>query len=316
VGTPLPPCTPVAPGMISWWRAENNANDIAGRNNGTAVNLAYAPAEVGQGFRFSGGTNYVEIPDSSSLRPATLTVEAWVKFDSLASLANRLHDDHYIVSREFLRDNGLYGPSFVLGKVRSDVQEGDHIFFDIGNTNGSTRIVDGGVPVVTNQWYHVAATFDGTTLKLYRNGVLTRSSPWPQSLLGSALLHYDKTPLRIGKIVRDFDEGRFQGMADEVALYNRALSDAEINALYNAGVSGKCPGTEPVFLAGQQNGGTVILSWPLSRSEVRLETSQTLKPPQWVPANNSVSIIGERRVITITPTAGQTTRFFRLAPGP
>src|SRR5207245_2901114 len=91
---PLPP----PGGLVGWWRAETNAQDSAGTNNGTPLSgTTYAAGKVGQAFALNGSTTYVSVPDSPSLRPASLTLEAWVMFYS--AVANRAigYDTHAVL---------------------------------------------------------------------------------------------------------------------------------------------------------------------------------------------------------------------------
>src|SRR5512140_595704 len=72
----LPPA-----GQVAWWRAEGDATDTAGGNNGMLTNGAtFAPGEVGQSFIFYGTNCYVEVPNSPALMLTNaLTIEFWVK---------------------------------------------------------------------------------------------------------------------------------------------------------------------------------------------------------------------------------------------
>src|SRR2546425_1221831 len=69
------------------WRAEGDANDNVGNNDGTLVNGAtFAAGEVGQAFSLDGVDDYVEIADSVSLSVSTaLSVEAWINPTSVAA---------------------------------------------------------------------------------------------------------------------------------------------------------------------------------------------------------------------------------------
>ena len=80
-------CSAAAAGLVSWWPGDGNANDIAGTNNGTLQGGATATTlgVVGQAFSFDGTNNYVQIPEAPSQGPANLTIEAWVRFNSLDS---------------------------------------------------------------------------------------------------------------------------------------------------------------------------------------------------------------------------------------
>jgi len=205
-------------GLISWWRGEGNALDSAGTNHGTASNgVAYVAGKVGQAFGFDGINDFVWVPDATNLRPTSITLEAWARF------------------------NGTQGP--VLGRSFGAAVHNSYIIWQLnGNINGTIGDAQGAdvlsLPFtpVTNQWYHVAVTFDDVTKQqtLYLNGIVVAFN---QSLRSIA---YDNHPVVIGG---DIDNGSvsflLNGGVDEAAIYNRALTASEIAAIHNAGIAGK-----------------------------------------------------------------------------
>jgi hypothetical protein len=96
--------------------------------------------------------------------------------------------------------------------------------------------------VVFGQWKHVAGVFNGSSIKIYVNGVLEGSSP-----IGGTIAS-DTRPLTIGAgnndLYTDFNPSAFanqwHGAIDEVEIFNRALSASEIQAIFTAGSAGKC----------------------------------------------------------------------------
>jgi hypothetical protein len=109
----------------------------------------------------------------------------------------------------------------------------------------SSDLGDGGFPVAPGEWYHVAGVYDGSSIKFYVNGQLVVDPP-PQTGIITPML--ETSFLAIGS-----EDGRtnephligqryFHGLIDEVELYNRSLSESEIQAIYNAGSVGKCKG--------------------------------------------------------------------------
>lgn len=204
------PCADPPSGMLSWWKAEDNANDSFGSNHGTAQGgLTYAPGKVGKAFSFNGTNGYVEVPDSNSLDLTTaMTIEAWINPTSLGGIITDKHTDG---------STDGYMLDIHSNKLR----------FVVGDKT-LTSIAD----LQANTWTHVAGTYDGNALKVYINGALDSSLP------SSITIPTNNLPLRIGA---DSSGGNlFNGLIDEVTIYNRALTAEEIGSIYMAGSGGKC----------------------------------------------------------------------------
>jgi hypothetical protein len=214
---------------MSWWRAETNANDSVGNNNGTLINGTYASGEVGEAFSFSGSNSYVSIPDSPSLDSLTnsITLELWMK----AGQTNANADWKGIVTK---------GNS---AAWRLQATAGAQTLTWNFNTSVNSFFITGTRNVNDGQWHHVAATYDGANMFLYVDGSLDASAPATGSILPASDL------VCIGANSKAYVPSCgcqqlgyfFNGLIDEVSLYNRALSAAEILAIYNAGSAGKCP---------------------------------------------------------------------------
>jgi hypothetical protein len=85
--------------------------------------------------------------------------------------------------------------------------------------------------VELNTWVYVGATFDGSTLTLYLDGVVVKSQS-----MGTDYTTSENTPILIGKLPYDEANGEyFKGGIDEVSIWNNALTTAEVLALYNSG---------------------------------------------------------------------------------
>ena len=81
----------VSPTLVSRWSGEGDANDAAGRNNGTAsANLTYATGDVGQAFVFNDTTDVVAISDSALLRTTAITVSTRIKPTSISQFGSGL----------------------------------------------------------------------------------------------------------------------------------------------------------------------------------------------------------------------------------
>lgn len=236
-------CVSPPPQMVSWWAGDGNANDIQDSNNGTLQGgTAFGAGEVGLAFDFNGSNQYVVIPNSASLEPQQLTVDAWVYVRSLGDL-DPLGSD-VIFSKDLTSSDGI---SYALlasqpglpPATRLPCASTDGCFFAVvALTSGGFPGLSGfGSPFEFNQWYHVAMTWDGIAVSLYVNGNLIGSLP----ALPSSTIPYDSNDAAIGR--HSTGGGSFDGRIDEVELFSRALSASEIQSIFNAGSAGKCKPT-------------------------------------------------------------------------
>jgi len=226
-------CTSAPAGLVAWWPGEGNANDVVGTNNATLMGgaIANAPGYVGTAFKFDGTNGYAQIPSSTALEPATLTIEGWVRFDSLDSVANRVGQQYMIYK------TSTVGPAYVLGKDRLAKYNpyGDYFFFGVMSSGGTLVEAYSSVSTITaGVWYHVAAVRGSNYIQLYINGHLEEAAQadFPQDYDG----HW---PVYFGTSGQAWD-GKLNGRLDEFSLYSRALSSNEIAAIYQAGSGGKC----------------------------------------------------------------------------
>lgn len=98
--------------------------------------------------------------------------------------------------------------------------------------------------IVANNWYHVVITYDGALFRMYVNNALRVSSPWPY------FVQNDDSPLVLGWGYSPWNP--FDGVIDDVAVYNKELTPAQIEAHYRA----------TVRLSVNQVGAKSVLSWP------------------------------------------------------
>ena len=230
-------CAPPASGIVAWWRGEGNASDTVGTSVGTLIGAAgFNTGEVGQGFSFNGSGSYVSITNSALLNSLTnrLTVELWFRVNTTNANANWAG----IVAKgdATWRLQGTYGAKTVTFSATGTSG---------GDLQGTRNVNDG-------QWHHVACVYDGTNMFLYTDGTLDVSKPSTGRIATNTL------PLLIGANAIYY----FNGLIDEVSLYNRALSANEVAAIYAAGSNGKCVPTPPIITTqptGQTNvGGTLV----------------------------------------------------------
>ncbi len=158
---------------------------------------------LGKALDFDGVNDYVSVPNAPALNPQRLTLSAWVKVRTNTTVQRILDRDGGATTTYFL---GLGGnPNTVV--------------FRIGSS-----FVKGTSPVTANSWHHIAGVYDGTKLTVYLDGVANGT------LTASPTVVDNGVPLTIGR--RPAGGGPVNGLIDEVTIYDRGLSAAEITALY------------------------------------------------------------------------------------
>lgn len=178
-------------------------------NNGTLTGTSWiTTGRFGKALSFNGSSARVTVPDSASLDLTTgMTLEAWVNPATLGGWRDVVFksvDMYYLM----------------VSSGQSDAPA-------TGGTYCSSPLL-GTTPVPLNSWSHLAATYDGAAVRLYVNGVQVASRAQ------TGLINVSTASLTIGG---DTTFGQyFQGLIDEVRVYNRALSASEIQADMNSPV--------------------------------------------------------------------------------
>src|SRR6266850_2812372 len=278
-------CLSSTDGLLGWWPGDGNANNIFGTNNGTLQGGATANAAglVASAFNFDGTNGSVQIPDSTFLRPANLTIEAWVRFASLDSAGSggSPAGDQYIVFRQNTRASDFEG--FDLSKTR--VGSNDFFRFLISSASGQTAQIYSLTTLTNGTWYHVAAVRGSNFTQIYVNGVLERQTNV------TFAQDYGNFPLYFGTSGQSFWDHKLKGNLDEVSIYNRALSSNEIASIYAAGTSGKCKahsitlqpqsqsvgfGSNASFIVAASGFSTLSYQWKFNNSAISGATTTAL----------------------------------------
>ncbi len=178
----------------------------------------------GDALQFSGAGQYVFLPDSDSLDLSTAgTVEAWIYPIHNTNAAGFVHkgvNEDFSDEAYTLQYNYAGQPMFV-----------------ITNTSGSATYLYDTTQVSENQWHHIVGTWDSTlatpTMSLYVDGVLKKTKTLPA---GFTVRNTDGG-LLIGQQVPGLDASKdfpFDGIIDDVNIFNRALSATEVANRYAA----------------------------------------------------------------------------------
>jgi hypothetical protein len=165
---------------------------------------------------FNGADEFVNVPYNAALNPASFTVEAWAYVTGGQGTFRSL-----VTSRDFAPGNAR---GFVLYAAPDNT-------WQFWTGSGDWNIVYGPA-VVLNQWTHIVATHDGTTARLYVNGILAASKA----------MGYTQNAQRPLRIATGKSEAAAQyflpGRVDEVAVYASALSAARVQAHHAAATGG------------------------------------------------------------------------------
>ena len=228
-------CFPPPSGLVSWYQSEANANDFTNANAGTAnANVTFVPGKVGQAFNFD-GSGTVDINDSASLRPSALTIDGWIRpnfvgrprftadFDTIFEKMDANHDGYILgVTQDPTFTFGASGP-FPNGTIA----------FQVNIAGGIQAVYSTATIPNDTQFHHVAGTYDGAFLRVYLDGNLVG-----QKTVGNTIVHSTGTA-HIGLSTASGVKNALAAI-DEVDIYNRALTDAEVGSIFFAGGDGKC----------------------------------------------------------------------------
>ena len=230
-------CAQPPPGIVSWWDAEGDANDIVGANNGSLENGAgFGIGMVGQAFQFDGVNDFVKVPYAANLSPGDqISLEFWMKGDASNPMNACCQG---FVGTDFYKVEGFDYERGISFNVSRDGTN----FVGAGTLWGASYPT--GFGLIPGQWHHVAGISDGSLVKLYVDGhlrsAMVQLSKIPPMLTTSFLAFGSED----GDSAHPADTaGRyFHGLIDEISIYNRALSADEVAAIFGAGNKGKCKG--------------------------------------------------------------------------
>ena len=239
-------CATQPASAVAWYPGDGNATDLVRANDGTLQgNATYMAGHAGQAFSFDGDTDGVSVGNPEQLRLQTFTIEGWVKRGSAAQATLDSPDAGVIFGY------GQNGYAFYVtnyGRLALTKVGVSNVESFSGGTFPELRIAD------TN-FHHVAVVKSGTYATFYLDGV------------ASSRKYYDtqfsfETNAAVGAR-GDNLRNSLLGSIDELMIYDRALSAAEIRSIHVAGAAGKCKETRlqfehAVYPAGEASGAFTL----------------------------------------------------------
>jgi hypothetical protein len=207
--------------LAAWWKfdkfdgskaTDSSGNNIIGTLNGDPQWLP-SGGKFGGALKFDGVDDFIKCEHYDGLDiTCALTISAWIKLSKSA-------EDQKIASNQN-NISGGYKLGIFSGKAELEVRNS-------ANTAGYNRLVNGGTNLQPGIWYHIVGTYNqGGSIRTYVNAKLDREQKTTSILAASS------GSLKIG--CEPFDESMylFNGLMDDIRIYNYALSQADIDKIY------------------------------------------------------------------------------------
>jgi len=153
--------------------------------------MVHASGGSGYALQFDGSDDYVQIPDISTLEPAAVTVETWVKVSAFTS--SGVSGYQYIIFKKNSRVNDFEGYTLWLDNSTK------RFFSTVTSAGGVQRGISGTSDANLDQWYHLALLADSTQTSLYIDGELQGT------VTTGFALDYGDTPLYFGRTGEGWD---------------------------------------------------------------------------------------------------------------
>ncbi|MEI6556638.1 MAG: LamG-like jellyroll fold domain-containing protein [Paludibacter sp.] len=195
-------------GLVAYYPFNGNANDASGYgNNGTVYGTTLTTdrfGNVNRAYYFDGSTNYIDVPNSSSLNFTNqFTISSWIK-------TNFSSDWQRIVDKgQQATSNG-----YVLDMIGNSVRLNANYQY---TTNAT---------ICNNTWKHIVSVYNNGVVQIYIDGILNSTITSTATSLVACTNN-----LKIGKANGNLVY--FHGNIDDIRIYNRALNQNEVTALYN-----------------------------------------------------------------------------------
>ncbi len=273
-------------GLLAHWRFDEgtgtSAADSSGNDRtGTLVNGAgWAVGQAGSAVNLDGINDHVSVPNLD-VTGSSVTIAAWVNLASLPT-----GNDVRFISKA--NDSTEGGHWWMLGHTYN----GNHrLRFRLKTGGVTTTLIASSGNLAANTWFHAAATYDGSAMRLYLNGVEVGSNA------KSGVIDVNPA-VAVNLACNPEGNGHLPGRLDEVRIYERTLSQTEIQQVMNGSVVTDT--TPPIITSVVAVNGTsvqVLFSEPVTTTTAQAIANYSL--------NNGVTISGavlgaDTRTATLT----------------
>jgi hypothetical protein len=204
--------------LVAYYPLNGNANDSSGKgNNGTPTNVTYVTGHQGLAAQFT-STSYINVADNASFdfsNATGLTISTWIRQENATA--------GYIIEKDgpaVLTDDEYFINISSTGQLQG-------AFTSKSGNSTPHQTISSKSKLTLNIWYNVVLTWKSNgVISFYINGIL-------DDTVSSTVTSIQNTTIPLGIGNDNAHTQGFPGSIDEVYIYKRALSDVEIQALYN-----------------------------------------------------------------------------------
>jgi hypothetical protein len=236
--------------LVAHWPLDGNALDTSGNHYDAAVNgkVSYTAGMYGQAAEFHGAGDYLQVPNNPGMQllaGTAFSVAAYVKTTGLGQQNILIHGlgcstwaSWFLGVQGGEPDAALTANSFVFG-VRS---------------TGGSAYTGVAAPATAGEWFHIAATHDGTTLRLYTNGEERASAAAPLPYNSNENLYFGGDPGCNGR-------SWYTGLVDDVCIFSKAMSASQVQELASGSIPTWVKAEKPIPADGTIGVAMPLLQW-------------------------------------------------------
>ncbi|MBL7912061.1 MAG: hypothetical protein JNJ41_13465 [Bacteroidia bacterium] len=184
----------------------------------------FSSSIAGEALNLDGVNDYIVCPIAvSSFSSGVFTLEAWAKSSSNSSYTSIIKNWGHTLNGAFHLGTTLIGDKFEIYLTQS---------------NGTTIFATDPATIALGTWYHIAAVADGTNLRLYKNGIQVASTSYNGTLLTNFPYTFiGAKPNDTGTAPSSPEAGHWNGILDELRIWNRPLCQGEIQNNMNGEIA-------------------------------------------------------------------------------
>jgi len=271
---------------VAAYAFENDATDMTGNYNGTNYGATYQVGAVGlEAAAFSGTGAYIRIPNPLSPVSGNFSISMWIQTSDNGG-TGQWYNGHGLVDGETGAGQADFGTALVGGK------------FALGIGNPDTTLLTTGA-VNDGKWHHLVATYATSgSMQVFVDGVLNNS------MTGPAGAHGAPASLRFGGILSGTTSGYYNGLLDQVQIYNYVLSGSEVAYMnHHTSASNSLVG---YWKLDETSGTTSYDSSPVGENGtwIKSPTPSTSYPPAIASTNpGSLLFNGTNQYVNVATTA-------------